>query len=800
MQDQKTVQGNKQEIDYTKFAKIILSRWYWVLATTFIALIIAHIYLWYTPKLYSTAAYIKFEEKQPDLTNAVSLSGLNRNYTNKIAAESWTFKSKQLLHKAVDYIDWPISYYLVGRIRSTDLYPNKPFSLVILKQDSLSFHNQQINIKDAPNGFQLEYNLHNKKVKASYEFDKPVKIPGIVFYIKKTTLFHNGSEYAFKFNKQKEFFGRIGSGFQISEAAKYSSVAIISKSDENPHFASDALNAIMRVYIEQDKIAKTQSAKQIIDFIDSQLSNLSNTVQSSGEKLKNFKQNNNFLDLTASAQNILGNVTEMETLNRTFDLQLILLNRLQDQMKKNDQTVSLNFNLDGTVDPMLSGLIAQWNSLMEERINLSSTYKTSAKPIQKIDEKMNILKESASENISANINKIKQQKAFNKNELDKAYAGLNNLPQQERQLFGLQRDYNINEKIYSYLSEKKLEAQIGKASVLSGASVVDSAQPNLNPISPNRSSIWRFALIIGVLSGVGLIFMARFLNPYIYDKETIESLTSMPIIGMIRNYPIKLNPDNNQILSLAKPKSLFAESVRSVRTNLSFIAAEKKSKVICITSEIAGEGKSFVSMNLASSLALIEKKIIFIAADLRRSKVHQSFSKINTKTGLSTYLSNQSSLDEIIHKSGQENMDIILSGPVPPNPAELMYSNRLSKMIEELKKTYDFILFDTAPIGLVSDALPLIRISDVNLFVIRTGKSKFSAATVPQRIANEYQLNNTFIILNDFRQVNLHSHYYSTQYSDNYYGYYYSNTEGDAAGYYTDDRPKKWWKKLINKA
>lgn len=787
----------KQEIDYTKFARILLSRWYWLAATTLLALLVAYIYLWYTPRLYSTIAYIKFEDKQPDLTAAVSLSNYSRSYTNKIAAESWTFRSQQILHKAVDYIDWQVSYYLEGRVRSTDLYPKKPFEIKILKQNQ-EFYNKPILISGHAKGFTIEYQLQEKNISINAAFGKPISIPGVVFYITASPVFQTSAQYAFKFNYKQEFFERMGSGFSIAEAAKFSSVAQVSKTDPNPHFAADALNAIIRVYREKDLEDKTESAKQIIDFIDTQLGNLSLTVKSSGEKLKDFKQANNFLDLSSAAQNTLSKVTQMETLDRTYDLQLLLLRQLQQQLRKNDQTISLNFNLDGAVDPLLGNLIVQLNELIQERLTLLSTYKEQSKLVQEVNEKLSILRESANQNMQANILRITKQKEFNQKELEKAYAGLNSLPTQERQLFGLQRDYNINEKIFSYLSEKKLEAQIGKAAVLASAKVIDPARPNTLPISPQPASVWRMAIIIGLASGIGLIFLARLLNPYIYDKDTIESLTQTPILGMIRHFPEKIDAESSQILSIAKPKSLFAESVRSVRTNLSFVASEKSSKVICVTSEIAGEGKSFVSINLASSLALIDKKVIFIAADLRRSKVHRTFN-IKSKLGLSSYLSHQSELAAIIQSSGQENLDLIIAGQVPPNPAELMYSPRLPELIHELKQQYDYILFDTAPIGLVSDALPLIRISDINLFVIRTGKSKISAAYIPQRIASEYQLHNTFIILNDYRMEGLYGSYYSTRYSDNYYGYYYADSNHHGAGYYTDDRPQKWWKRFLKR-
>jgi capsular exopolysaccharide synthesis family protein len=364
-------------------------------------------------------------------------------------------------------------------------------------------------------------------------------------------------------------------------------------------------------------------------------------------------------------------------------------------------------------------------------------------------------------------------------------------------MVSLKRDFDINDKVYSFLSEKKLDAQISSAGILPGATIIDLAQPNFSPISPDEHGVRRSAEIFGLAIGLGLIILIRILNPYIYDKETIESLTTIPIIGVIRKFPEEIDEYSTQILAVSKPKSIFAESVRSVRTNLSFLASEKKSKIICITSEVAGEGKSFVAVNLSSTLSLIDKKVILVAADLRRSKLHKTF-HVPNDLGLSSYLANQCAADDVISHSNQENLDFIVSGPIPPNPSELLHSVRMTELIAELTSRYDIVMIDTAPIGLVSDAIPLIRASDVNLFVIRSGKSKFYAATVPQRIAQEYHLDNTVIVLNAFAQDLLHARYYTTKLTGENYGtkyYYYSDYTGyESSGYYIDKDEDKWWR------
>ena len=293
----------------------------------------------------------------------------------------------------------------------------------------------------------------------------------------------------------------------------------------------------------------------------------------------------------------------------------------------------------------------------------------------------------------------------------------------------------------------------------------------------------------------GFVVLIRLLNPYIYDKETVESLTTIPIIGVIRKFPEEIDEFSTQILAISRPKSIFAESVRSVRTNLNFLASEKKSKVICITSEVAGEGKSFVAVNLSSTLSLIDKKVILVAADLRRSKLHKTF-HVPNDLGLSNYLANQCTSDDIINHSNQSGLDFIISGPVPPNPSELLHSERMTELITDLSARYDIIMIDTAPIGLVSDAIPLIRASDINLFVLRCGKSKFYAATIPQRVGQEYNLNNTVIVLNAFSQDLLHSRFYSSKFSGDNSGksYYYSDYTGyESSGYYVDEEENKWW-------
>ncbi len=788
-----------QEIDYNKILNIILSRWYWILITLLISLTVCWFYLWYTPKTFATSANIKFEDKRNELSNLVNIIGSDR-YTNKIESESWVFRSRNVIFNAIDQLDWKVSYFLSGKVRSTETYPRKPFPVDIISQDTMSYFNGFVTFnKLTENNFQISYFINDTQEIKTFRFYETINLPGISFKILPDKTLSTNVEYKFTFNNKNDMYWRMINGLNIQEAAKFSSIAIINKTDGNPYFAADALNAIIQEYLKEDLKNKTRSASQIIVFVDSQLDFLASQVNKSGKALENYKQDAKVVDMNTSGNLVLNNINELESEKSLLKIQLLAIDQLVEQIDKDKGNTSLNFNMEGTIDPLLNALVGQLNQLITERDKLLNTYKSNSQPVLEVNKKLNELKSAAYENIKASKVRINKNISFIDDRIQKFESSLSTIPTKERELMNLNRDFEVNQKIYTYLFEKKLEAQIGKASVLAGASMIDKATINFAPISPNEGSLWRMAWIIGIAAGVGIIFLARALNPFIYDKETVESLTNIPIIGVLRKYTGDLDENSSQILSIQQPKSIFAESVRSVRTNLSYLANEKESKIVCITSEISGEGKSFVAINLASTLALIDKKVVIIGADLRRSKLHKTFGN-NNKIGLSSYLSMQAELSDIIIKTKQENLDVILSGPVPPNPSELLYSEKTGELMEILKTMYDVILIDTAPVGLVSDAIPLIRTSDINLFVIRAGVSKFSSASVPQRISNEYHLRNVVILLNAFTEEKLFSRYYSTNYSSGYTGqYYYSDYSGYRSyGYYTEDNERfskwKFWK------
>ena len=779
-----------QEFDYFKIGKILLSRWYWIALAVILCMAAAQTYLWYTPQTFATSAKMKFEEKKSDISDLVNVMGADKG-ASKIQSEMFVLQSRNLILKAVKSLHYDVSLYVEGKARTREVYPNKNLDIKILKLDSIDHYDQLITYKPInATTFNLSYKLDGATVNANYGYNRKVTIGNTIFSISTPA----NAKFLFKFNTPNEIVGRVQSGLSLGEVVKNSNIIQLGQIDSDPRFAAAALNAIMKEYLIYDREHKQQSASQIISFIDTQLHEVTDKVNSSEKTIDNFKTSSQILDVASSAQMEASKANTIEAQRDNLKIQLSAIQEFQKQVNKGADNITLNFPLEGG-NELMNTLLANLTSLFADRAYYLKTYTANSQFIASIDKQIAQVKNDIKANTDLAISSTQRKINALNGQLDLLNQKIATFPNAERELGKLNRDFEINQKGYNFLAEKKQDAQISRSSILPGATIVEPAQVNMAPVSPNEQQIHRMGIVVGLLIGIGLIVLIRILNPYIYDKETIESLTTTPIIGVIRKFPQKLDENSSEILVLSQPKSVFAESVRSVRTNLSFLAAEKLQKVICITSEVSGEGKSFVSVNLASTLSLIDKKIVLIAADLRRSKLHKTF-HVPNDVGLSNFLANQNTIEDIIIPTNQSNLDFIPSGPVPPNPSELLHTDRMTYLIDVLKRTYDIVMIDTAPVGLVSDSIPLIRASDINVFVIRSGKSKFFAATIPQRISSEYALNNSFIVLNAFEEDLLHSRFYTTKFAGDSHngGYYYSDYIGyEGSGYYIDVDKKKWW-------
>jgi len=780
-----------QQIDFYKIFRVFWSRWYWIAGCIAIALIIAKIKVLYTIPVYQTFASLKLQDSNPSASTSMQMPTQVYNYTDKIQAESFVIRSNDVVLNAISNLDYKISYYLKGRIRTTELYPAIPFQVEIIKQDSMNFSKGIYNVEAVDkNTFKIGDPNNGKAKLTTHRYGELLNLGNMQFRIRSEI--PNGN-YSFKFNTKEDFIGRA-MGVNVAEAARFTNVMSLSLTDGNPVFAADMLNAIMKEYVRYDLIQRQRSAKQTVEFIDNQLGFINTEAGKSGNSLANYKTQNKIVDINSASSMTVGKLADFEKQKTELNIKLLGIKQLEDQVNNNRSKVEIGLDLEGELNGGLGTLVAQLNTLLANREIKLSQFTSDSQPVKQVEQQIASVKAGIKNNIRLMRERNEQTLKYIDQQISGVNRSISTIPVKEQNFIKLSTNFEVNNKVRSYLSKKKLEAEMNAAATVAGAAIVNQAYPSYYSISADSNKTYTFSFLVGLGAGMGLILLVRFLNPYIYDKEAVEGLTKTPIIGVIRKFPDYIDQDNRQALSIAKPKSVFAESVRSVRTNLSFLASHKQSKVICITSEISGEGKSFVTINLAGTMALIEKKVILIAADLRRSRLHKAFG-VDNKKGLSSLLSGQHQLQDVLVHDEVHQMDFIPSGPIPPNPSELLHTETMQNLLRELEKNYDYVLVDTAPVGLVSDAIPLIRNSDVNLFVIRSGVSKQRAANIPERLSREYGLNNLAIVLNAFGDDALYSNYYTTDYSrgGGNSTYYYSDYSGYSGSGYYDDENRKWW-------
>jgi capsular exopolysaccharide synthesis family protein len=794
-----------QEIDYNRILRILLSRWYWIVGCVFIGIIWAFVYLRFTPSVYETSALLKYDDKKTEISELININSYY-DRKDKIQSETYVIQSRTLLYKAAIKLNYQYSFFRKGRILETESYPNFPFELLLDNIDSSSIFTYNFTISQLS---KLKYKLtitNNGALisNAEYFYGQELIVGANKFRVIRPMIPDSDlDEFTFHFNHPTNVMGRLMGGLNVREVGKGINIMSLSFKSTNAIFASDALNAIISQYRVFDRDQKGVAAAQTIEFIDAQLEKLSMKVRDAEQLLEQYKVGNSILNIEDSKKLAYQKLRDLDVQKNIINIQSIAIDLLEEQVKANKESITLNFSMEGSDDKLLGELVNQMNTLLNERIKKQSLYSDNAAPIQEIDRQIEESKRAITLNIKAARDRNNRTVKFLEKQLSTAVNELKTIPSAERDLINLNRDFEINQKVYSYLQEKRLEASIAKSAIMPSSNVIDDAIPSYGVVAPNVKSVYTTAISISVIISIALILLARLLNQRIFDKETVEMITSVPILGVIRTFPGTIDKNSSQILSLSNPKSMFSESVRSVRTNLSFIASDIKSKMICITSEVSGEGKSFMVINLASTLSLINKRVVVIDGDLRKSKLHHTF-RLKNDWGLTSYLTNQCEVDKIVHATHVENLFFIPAGPMPPNPSELLYSERMRQLMAELKERFDYVLVDTAPIGLVSDAIPLVRTSDVNIFVLRSGVSSFNAASIPERVSKEFALSNSVIVLNGFTNDALHSRIYSNHKKGSYGSgqYYYTDysTYGNKSyGYYTESVNKNIFTKSLVK-
>ncbi len=733
-----------KQLDIKKVLQTGRKYWYWFAVSLlfFVALaIVANKVLRPKYMVYSSI-YIKEDmglegQKAMEFIQSFSLFDRKMNYQN----EMLILKSSPLIRETIEKLNLETACYYQDIFMDYEMYNNSPFEVII---DTL--HNQVIDTD-----FEIVFNndgtfkiaAQNRKYSiVNYSSDKrtlsskELDFEGSYFQSEvvegddfKFRIFLNenvhladivGKSYSFKFFDKEDVVKWYEENLKVNPVNPDVSVVELTLKTAAPNKDLDFIHTLTNLYLNRNLERKNHLARNTISYINSQLSEIADSLSFAENKLENFRASNQVMDINTKAARVLEKLKQLElgkeTAKRAFNYYSYLDEYFKEGNNFNDVVVPSSM---GVQNLTLSELIRDLLILSNQRDDLIGNKQQKSPFLKKLEVQIENLTNSIKENIRFSLESLQREMNDYQTQISQLEKEVEDLPKTERQLVGIERKFQINDAIYTFLLQKRAEAQISKASNLPEHEIVEPARIR-DKVFPNMKINLVMAFFLGFVLPVLLITISETINDKIRNEEMLtEKFANTSFLGTV----IKKTDNEGNLVVNESPTSPIAETYRTIRTNLFYFMRGEEHKTILVTSSVAGEGKSFISYNLATSFATLGKKTILVGFDLRKHNQFQDF-KPQKSIGLSSYYIKDASLNDIIQDSGIPNLDIITPGIIPPNPLELIGNEMTKELFDDIKKEYDYIVIDTPPLGVLSDAYILMKHSDVNLFVVRENFTK----------------------------------------------------------------------------
>lgn len=784
------------EIDFLRIVYLALEHWYLFVLSVILCLIISYTYLWYTQPVYHMTATVLVEDGASDISQTildeVGVGGKKRNIENEIAI----LNSRSLIEKAVSTLDLNINYTIDLGLRNKVLYANTPVKMdFVLSDDAPSKFVFSISISENSSDATLLYELvsgngeateHEQQIVLGEEFSNELGH----FRILKTEFFDSmasgdsavSHDYTLQYRSVEQLATAYMELLDVSEAREKASILRLKIEDKMPQRGVDILDAILRVYIQNNIEKKNQLASNSLQFIENQLKLTIDDLNKLEAEIKTFKVSHGVTDVSLEANFFLQQVGTLDKLVSEIDVKLSIINYLEKYISSDQDLKNASPSSLGIADPLLQKLIAQLSELHSERESMLRFTKEDNPLVKVVDTKILETKNALTNNIASIRSGLTASRQEMNEQLSVVEKKVQTLPKAEYELLALQRQYSIKESLYLLLLEKKSENSILLASTVSDNMVIDKAKSSEEPISPNKKMVY-FA---GLFAGLGIpslfILLLMLVDNRVKHPDDLTRISKIPFLGVIPH-----NDKTDYIVVRDNNNTAIAESFRSIRTNISFLIrsndlpANVSPKVIQLTSAMGSEGKSFCSINLASSLSLGGGKTILIGLDLRKPKLAEYF-KFSNAVGASSVLAGLASVDEATLQTGIPNFDVMVGGPIPPNPAELLMGSGLGELLVKLEEKYDHIVLDTPPIGLVTDSLIISEHAATTIYVVRQNVTNASSLNYINDLYRTKKIRSVALLFNDVK---------ATRFGYGYgYGYGYGN------GYYAETAKPKGWKRF----
>ena len=775
-----------EEINIKDILFRYLQFWKWFLAVAILSLSVAYTYLRYASDIYQTMAKIKIlDNSKGGMKLPSDVAALFSNSKVNLDNEMEVLKSHRLLELVAKNLNLCTSYYSVGNIKTTELWKNKPFKVIWLdSKDNINTKKIAFEVKLQSKGYKII--SENSNSKQLFLFGQKNKINGQEFLLvlENRVSISKLNDENFKVVRMPLdiVVENLSKTIQLASTAKLSEILSLVLTGENQDKSEAIINEIIDKF-NQDGISDRQLVSQrTIDFVNDRFVDLSSELDSIETQKKVFKTENNLSYLQEDAKIAVSKKTLSEGDYYALETQIALAKLLEDTLKKDGPFELLPSNI-GIENANINSLISDYNKVVLDRGKLLVSAGVKNPMVVEYSDKIVELKE----NILSSIRVLQKQLAVtikNVNSLKQENSNtFSNIPTEEKILRSIERQQTIKESLYLFLLQKREEASVAKAITSPSIKVVDYAMTNYTPIAPKRSIIYLAALLIGLLIPFGIVYTLFLLDTKIHSRLDFDRLS--PNIPVVAEIPF-INEDHRIITK--NDRSVLAESFRILRTNINYLVPIKKEgecPVIYTCSSIKGEGKTFVSLNLALTLSSLDKKVLLVGADLRNPQLHK-YLKINkNRIGLSNYLYDPTTdWKNLINEKvfNNEYLSIIFAGVVPPNPAELLSNGRFEELLNILKKQYDYIVVDTAPTILVTDTLLISQFADLTVYVTRADFTDKKLLTYSKGLKEQGKLVNVSYVINNVGGEKGYS--YGYKYS---YGYTYGYNYGYGYGYGEDE-------------
>lgn len=799
-QDEDRLSNPLKEFNIGLFVYVLNKSILWIIVLTIITIIISLVYLRYAPKIYESNATLLFStEKKAQILGVEKIAVEQDNAA--INREIQLFKSRLLVERIVDSLPLEMSYFKEGKTKfiSEELYKNCPFELKMdVKDLDILRVPIYINIIDEEK-FSINHIYKDGEFERIYRFGQDIYSPsfkGVV--IKKVPKFQKqdfrGVFYVRKYDKSFVIADVIN---KVSiEPLDFKTKSFkISYKDKSAVKTRDITNMMVRVFVEYDMEKKREGFENVISFLNVQIGQFEEGNTAFEDSISALRVQFGYMDKN-ELQTMSSEVSSTNIIIRMLTQDILSIKSFKKIFKETEfSSIPLIALQEKDID--INNLITRINVLKNER-NLVLLDVTPDHPkVRLLDKQIQDFKEELNNNLDNGLvvleGRLKQLSSESAEKLAKIYG----LPQVESDFNRLNKIKDSKDKFYLNLIDQRANYMIANAGVVSDYVILQNATTPNSPISPKVTMIRLAGILSGILLGLLLVIIRYLLHKTIISIQEVQYKSKAPLLGVIPSYEEKLV--RSQIVVTKDPKSTISEAYRGIRSNLQFMNNSPGPKVIATTSTIPGEGKTFTGLNLAAIISLLDKKVVIVDCDLRKPRINKIFDCDNS-VGVSTILSNQSGEDECIYSSGIKNIDIIPSGPVPPNPSELILSERMDKMVEYLKTKYDYVVIDTPPIGLVTDSLEILRKADFPIYVLRAAYSNRTFIINANKLIDDNKIEKLSVILNDFgRGASSYGYYYGSGSGYGYgYGYSYNYGNQKGYGYYGGSEKKK--QSLIQKA